>query len=41
MIEFDDMEAARRFHESDACTAARLVRGQAAETDLLLVEGMA
>ena len=41
VIEFDDMEAARRFYESDAYTAARRVRERAAETDLLLVEGVA
>lgn len=41
MIEFDDMAAARRFYESDAYTAARGVRERAAETDLLLVEGVA
>ena len=41
VIEFDDMEAARRFYESDAYSAARLVREEAAETDLLLVEGTA
>jgi len=39
LIEFDDMEAARRFYESDAYMAARRVRESAAETDLLLVEG--
>ena len=41
VIEFDDMDAARRFYESDAYTAARRVRERAAETDLLLVEGVA
>jgi uncharacterized protein (DUF1330 family) len=41
VIEFDNMEAARRFYESDAYTAARRVRERAAETDLLLVEGVA
>ena len=40
VIEFDDMETARRFYESDAYSAARLVRERAAETDLLLVEGV-
>jgi uncharacterized protein (DUF1330 family) len=40
VIEFDNMEAARRFYESDAYTAARRVRERAAETDLLLVEGV-
>jgi uncharacterized protein (DUF1330 family) len=40
VIEFDDMAAARHFYESDAYTAARHVRERAAETDLLLVEGV-
>lgn len=40
VIEFDDIEAARRFYESDAYTAARRIREDAAETDLLLVEGI-
>lgn len=40
IIEFDDMEAARRFYESDAYTAARAVRETASETDLMLVEGV-
>ena len=40
LIEFQDMEAARNFYESDAYTAARAVRETAAETDLLLVEGV-
>jgi uncharacterized protein (DUF1330 family) len=40
LIEFDDIQAARRFYESDAYTAARRVRERAAETDLLLVEGV-
>jgi len=40
VIEFDDMDAARAFYESDAYTAARAVRETAAETDLMLVDGM-
>jgi uncharacterized protein (DUF1330 family) len=40
IIEFENMEAARGFYESEAYTAARLVRETAAETDLLLVEGL-
>ena len=40
VLEFDDIVTARRFYESDAYTAARKVREQAAETDLLLVEGV-
>jgi uncharacterized protein (DUF1330 family) len=41
VIEFDTLDAARRFYESDAYTAARRVRERVAETDLLLVEGVA
>jgi uncharacterized protein (DUF1330 family) len=40
VIEFENMEAARHFYESDAYTAARAVRDQAALTDLVLVEGV-
>ncbi len=40
VIELDDMDAARRFYESDGYTAARAVRALAADTDLMLVEGI-
>jgi len=40
VIEFEDMAAARNFYQSDAYTAARAVRETAAETDLMLVEGV-
>lgn len=40
LIEFDDVDTARRFYESDAYTAAREVRETAAETDLMLVAGI-
>ena len=40
VIEFDDMDGARRFYESQEYTAARLVREEAAETDLMLVDGL-
>ncbi len=40
VIEFEDMDAARGFYESEAYTAARTVRETAAETDLMLVEGV-
>jgi uncharacterized protein (DUF1330 family) len=40
VIEFENMDAARRFYESDAYAAARAVREKAAETDLMLVEGI-
>ena len=40
LIEFDDMNAARGFYESEDYTAARAVRETAAETDLMLIEGI-
>ncbi|SPJ29656.1 DUF1330 domain-containing protein [Falsiruegeria mediterranea] len=40
VIEFDDMDGARQFYESQEYTAARLVREMAAETDLMLVDGV-
>lgn len=40
VIEFDSLDAARAFYESDAYTAARAVREEAAHTDLMLVEGV-
>ncbi len=40
LIEFDDMAAARAFYESPEYTAARAVRERAADTDLILVEGV-
>ncbi len=40
LIEFDDIAAARAFYESDAYRAARAEREVAAETDLMLVEGL-
>ena len=40
LIEFDSLDQARAFYTSDGYTAARLVREQAAESDLLLVEGL-
>lgn len=40
VIEFDSLEAARRFYESPGYTAARKLRETAADTDLLLVEGV-
>ncbi|WP_373456006.1 DUF1330 domain-containing protein [Tropicibacter sp. Alg240-R139] len=39
-IEFDDMTGARKFYESREYSAARLVREQAADTDLMLVDGL-
>ncbi len=40
VVEFDSLDAARRFYESPEYTAARALREKAAETDLLLVEGV-
>lgn len=40
VIEFDNMDAARRFYDSDAYRAARAERQVSAETDLVLVEGL-
>lgn len=40
VIEFENMDRARQFYESQEYTAARLVREQAAETDLMLVDGI-
>jgi uncharacterized protein (DUF1330 family) len=40
MLEFDDMDAARTFYDSDSYRAARAEREVSAETDLLLVEGL-
>ena len=39
IIEFDNIETARKFYESEKYQAAKLVRELAAETDLILVEG--
>ena len=40
IIEFESMDNARQFYESDKYTAARAVRELAADTDLILVEGV-
>lgn len=39
IVEFDSLEAARTFYHSKEYTEARAIREQAAQTDLLLVEG--
>ena len=39
-IEFDTMDAAKTFYESDEYTAAKAIREMAAKTDLLLIEGI-
>ena len=40
VIEFESLAQAQAFYESDAYTAARAVRELAADTDLMLVEGL-
>jgi uncharacterized protein (DUF1330 family) len=40
MIEFDSIEAARTFYTSDEYQAAKLVREQCSDTDLMLIEGV-
>jgi len=40
VIEFESLDAARAFYESEAYTAARAVRETAAHTDLMLVAGV-
>jgi len=40
VIEFESIENARKFYESDKYTEARAVRASAADTDLILVDGM-
>ncbi len=40
VIEFESIENARNFYGSSAYTAAKAVRELAADTDLILVEGM-
>lgn len=39
VIEFESIETARKFYESDAYTRAREVREKISDTDLILVEG--
>lgn len=39
VIEFESLDAAREFYESDAYTEARAVREKISDTDLILAEG--
>ena len=39
IVEFDDVETARRFYDSDGYTAAKAIRQSVAETDLRIVSG--
>ena len=40
VIEFESIEAARAFYDSDAYIVARAVREKISDTDLILVEGL-
>ena len=40
VVEFESVDAARRFYESDAYTEARMVREKISDTDLIIVEGV-
>ncbi len=40
VIEFESLQAAQAFYESDAYSEARAVREKISETDLVLVEGI-
>ncbi len=40
VIEFESIENAQKFYESDKYTKARAVRESAADTDLILVDGV-
>ena len=39
VIEFESIEQARAFYESELYTAARIVRAAASDTHLVLIEG--
>ena len=39
VFEFESMDKARKFYESEAYIAAKAVREKACDTDLILVEG--
>ena len=39
MIEFDSLNAARKFYLSDECQAAKAIRDACSEADLMLIEG--
>lgn len=40
VVEFDDVETAKRFYESDAYTTAKAIREAVGETDLRIVSGV-
>ena len=40
VLEFESMDQARKFYESEAYQAAKAVREKACDTDLLIAEGV-
>jgi len=40
VVEFDDVETAQRFYESEGYTSAKSIREAVAETDLRIVSGV-
>ena len=40
VVEFDDVDTARRFYESDGYTRAKEIREAVSETDLRIVQGV-
>ena len=40
VIEFENIETARKFYESEKDQAAKIIRELSSETDLILVEGL-
>ena len=40
VLEFESIDADRKFYESDKYTKAKAVRERASDTDLILVEGL-
>jgi uncharacterized protein (DUF1330 family) len=40
VVEFESIDVARAFYESDAYTEARSIREKISDTDLILVEGL-
>ena len=40
MIEFENIETARKFYFSEEYQAAKAIRDECSETDLMLIEGI-
>ena len=40
VVEFDDLDTAKRFYESEGYTSAKAIREAVAETDLRIVSGV-